>query len=57
MLNGIRLRAAERLLLRGVPIALAAVDTGFTDQSHLTRRFKGSLGITPAKWLRAARRS
>ena len=29
-----------------------AVDCGFTDQSHLTRHFKRSLGVTPGAYQR-----
>jgi AraC-like DNA-binding protein len=35
---------------RGRPLAVAAVDAGFADQSHLTRQFKRSYGLTPGQW-------
>lgn len=34
------------------PIASIAAETGFYDQSHLTRQFKTSTGITPTKYRR-----
>ncbi|WP_416674922.1 AraC family transcriptional regulator [Egbenema bharatensis] len=52
----VRLTHAKRLLRLGEPIAQVAIDTGFTDQSHLNRHFKRLTGITPgqyaAGWLR-----
>ena len=47
----IRTRKAKRLLASGVPIADAATQTGFTDQSHLTKRFKRVFGITPGQYI------
>jgi AraC-like DNA-binding protein len=43
---------AEHLfcIRRGMPLADVALACGFADQSHLTRRFKGSVGATPAAW-------
>ena len=38
-----RIWRARKLLLAGFPIADVAAQTGFADQSHLTRRFKPSL--------------
>jgi AraC-like DNA-binding protein len=46
-LNQIRLKHAKELLLAGRPIVSVAYDVGFTDQSHLTRRFKQIYGVTP----------
>jgi AraC-like DNA-binding protein len=46
-LNQIRLQRAKELLLAGWPIASVAYEAGFTDQSHLTRRFKQVYGVTP----------
>ena len=40
----------------GLPsIADIAIETGFTDQSHLTRVFRRSLGETPAAFRRRFR--
>jgi AraC-like DNA-binding protein len=43
-------------LREGTPIASAAYDAGFVDQSHLHRHFKRILGITPGQF-RAVRKS
>jgi transcriptional regulator GlxA family with amidase domain len=42
-----RVRRARALLRQGVPLAAVALDTGFCDQSHLSRHFKRQCGITP----------
>ena len=42
-----RVRQARRLLRQGVPAAAVAIDTGFCDQSHLSRQFKRHCGTTP----------
>ncbi|WP_207930327.1 AraC family ligand binding domain-containing protein [Streptomyces hainanensis] len=49
----LRLRAARRLLARGVPPARAAAEAGFADQSHLHRWFVRCYGVTPARYQRA----
>ena len=51
-LNAVRLEHAKHLLRSGVPLAQAALDAGFADQSHFNRRFKGSTGLSPGAWLR-----
>jgi AraC-like DNA-binding protein len=52
----LRLAAAKRLLSAGEPPAHVAAAVGFADQSHLTKRFKGALGITPGQFVAASRR-
>jgi AraC-like DNA-binding protein len=49
-----RLAEAKRLLAAGEGAAQVAAAVGFVDQSHLIRRFKGTFGITPAQFARAA---
>jgi AraC-like DNA-binding protein len=49
-LNAVRIAQAQVLIRRGVPLAAVALECGFADQSHLTRRFKGSVGVTPSAW-------
>jgi AraC-like DNA-binding protein len=49
----LRLRDARRLIAAGTPLADAAVRAGFADQSHLTRWFTRTYGITPAAYRRA----
>lgn len=44
-----RARKARRLLRQGLAIADAAVQTGFADQSHLTKTFKRLFGYTPGQ--------
>ena len=48
----LRVMRAGDLLRRGVPIAAAAVATGFVDQSHLTRTFKRYMGLPPGGFAR-----
>jgi AraC-like DNA-binding protein len=50
--TNVRVLRARGLLRSGVPIAEAASIAGFCDQSHLNRRFKGTLGTTPGKYVR-----
>jgi AraC-like DNA-binding protein len=45
-----RVANAKALLRLGIPLAQVAVDTGFTDQSHLTRHFKRLVGVTPKQY-------
>lgn len=47
-----RIRYAQALLREGVPLAQAASEAGFFDQSHLSRHFKSVCGITPGRYLR-----
>jgi AraC-like DNA-binding protein len=42
-----RLRLAGRLIEQGTPIVEAALAAGFADQSHLSRSFRSTHGITP----------
>lgn len=46
----LRARKAKALLDRGLPIADVAAQTGFADQSHLSRSFKRFLGYTPGQY-------
>ncbi|WP_158743000.1 helix-turn-helix domain-containing protein [Acidisphaera sp. L21] len=43
----IRVDRAQALLRQGLPLAAVALDTGFFDQSHLSRHFKRQCGVTP----------
>lgn len=49
-LTQIRVSRAKILLLQGYAIAQVAQDTGFADQSHLTRHFKRIVGVTPGQY-------
>jgi AraC-like DNA-binding protein len=52
-LNQVRIRHAKRLLLEGVAAAEVALEVGFVDQSHFSRRFKRSVGVPPAAWVQS----
>lgn len=46
----IRLAETKKLLRNGASIAQAAAQTGFSDQSHLTRHFRQVFGFTPGQY-------
>ena len=48
-----RLHRARRLIGRGVRLAQAATDSGFSDQSHMTRLFVRSFGVSPGIYAKA----
>ena len=48
-----RLALARTAIESGRPLARAAADAGFADQSHMTRQFKRGYGLTPASWAKA----
>lgn len=50
-----KINRAKNLLMQGKPLAMAAFETGFVDQSHFSRRFKEIVGLTPGQWLKARR--
>jgi AraC-like DNA-binding protein len=52
----LRVREARQLIGQGVPIAEAAGQAGFADQSHLNRWFTRYVGVTPAAYRRALAR-
>jgi AraC-like DNA-binding protein len=45
-----RLALARAAIESGLPLARAAAEAGFADQSHMTRQFKRAYGITPGRW-------
>lgn len=49
-----RLDRVRDALLAGTSLADAAAATGFADQSHMTRHFLKTFGLTPGRWLRVA---
>jgi AraC-like DNA-binding protein len=51
-LNQVRIRHAKGLLLSGASPARAAADVGFVEQSHFSRRFKRTVGVSPLAWVR-----
>lgn len=46
-----RLEKAKKMILKGIPIASIAAETGFSDQSHFARTFKKFTGATPGQYL------
>jgi len=46
-----RLALARAAIESGQSLALAAAESGFADQSHLTRQFKRTYGLTPGRWM------
>jgi AraC-like DNA-binding protein len=51
-LNAVRIARAQTLIRAGTPLADVALECGFADQSHFSRRFKGSVGAAPGEWRR-----
>jgi len=52
-----RIERAKRLIRdQAGPLAAIAFETGFADQSHLTRNFKRWAGVTPYAYARAVAR-
>ncbi len=45
-----RLALARAAIESGQSLARAAAEAGFADQSHMTRQFKRTYGLTPARW-------
>ncbi|MGC1310521.1 MAG: AraC family transcriptional regulator [Phormidesmis sp.] len=54
-LNYVRVNQARRLLIAGWSITDAALETGFSDQSHLHRHFKRMVGVTPGQYARGCK--
>lgn len=48
----VRIAQAVELLDGSMPLAEIALECGFADQSHMTRRFKQVMGVTPGQYLR-----
>jgi AraC-like DNA-binding protein len=49
-----RLELAREAIGSGMPLAAAAAETGFADQSHMTRQFTRTYGMTPGRWAAVA---
>jgi AraC-like DNA-binding protein len=48
-----RIHLARRLMAVGTPLAEAALASGFSDQSHMTRVFVSKYGISPGSYANA----
>ena len=48
----IRIGEAKELLEKGVSAASAAIQTGFSDQSHFSNFFNMFIGLSPAAYAR-----
>ena len=48
-----RVLLARRLIARGMPLAEAAAESGFFDQSHMNRHFSRIFGLTPGAYAAA----
>ena len=48
-----RIAKSRQLLRLGAPVAQVALDVGFADQAHFTKRFKQLTGATPAHYARS----
>jgi AraC-like DNA-binding protein len=55
-LENIRIRHAQKLIESGATLAQTATEIGFSSQSHLTRSFKKTIGITPGQYATQFRR-
>jgi len=51
----VRVSRAKRLLRAGVPVATVAAETGFADQSHLSRHFRRLVLLTPGRYARGCK--
>jgi AraC-like DNA-binding protein len=49
-LETVRIRKGQTLLKRGLSLAQAAYETGFSSQSHFTTTFKRLIGVTPGHY-------
>lgn len=47
---GLRINRVRKLVRAGASLADAAVQSGFSDQAHMTRAFVRFHGVTPAAW-------
>ena len=50
-----RLDLVRALLMQGESLTNAALIAGFSDQSHMTRQFGKTYGLSPARWLKMHR--
>jgi AraC-like DNA-binding protein len=51
----VRVARAAALIRHGMPLVQVALETGFVDQSHLTRHFTRTVGVSPGRYRQAMR--
>ncbi len=49
-LESVRIGHAQKLIEAGMPLVTAAMDAGFSSQSHMTNSFKKIIGATPGQY-------
>jgi len=49
--------ACDKLIRKGLPLAVIALQAGFANQSHFSKVFKSYIGMTPAKYRRSIQSS
>lgn len=54
-LESVRISKAKQLLEKGLPLNQVAHESGYSDQSHFTNRFKRLIGITPGQYVQEIR--
>jgi len=50
----LRVERAKEMLASGRPVVEVALEVGFADQAHFTKRFRSLVGLTPAVYQRGA---
>ncbi|HEY3424931.1 MAG TPA: AraC family transcriptional regulator [Negativicutes bacterium] len=50
--DSVKMSHAKRLLKQGLSLKAVATETGFSDQSHFTNRFKRVVGVTPGFYVK-----
>jgi AraC-like DNA-binding protein len=50
-----RLDLVRSMLIQGESLVAAALIAGFVDQSHMTRHFSKTYGLSPSRWLKMQR--
>jgi len=54
-LESVRIGKAKQLLEKGLSLNQVAHESGFSDQSHFTNRFKRFIGVTPGQYMQEIR--
>lgn len=49
-LNSVRVMSAKQMIQKGASLTKAALDSGFSDQAHMSKRFKRSMGMSPGQY-------